>query len=376
MNNRDVIDTLSKSYVELIQSSSQGFFAGQKLSLQCGSHSQVPKLALKDASELSNINPKLTFWNLDKGILSNPLSKQKIFDYPVAFELNEPSSIYYEDLNTRTYINYDPDAKKIFLDTKYLPEKKDGAESEKEKEEDEESGDNEEPKIWTIRQTSDGYTVTHTNGMRLISEQVRSCEKCLSEIHELLPEKDPTKMCASVCDCEISNIELSQLVSIDFTSDMSQTTFDQFKQNFDYNLFSKAYQKDSKFFNVTPEKNENITKSLQKIHQEMYTSSFQSSVQKVVATQSLTVYANHVYGVKMNNVVNAVSSVIQSNSVLNKAVSKLSIQIIQISTQITESAIVGIVELIVKIVVLLVFFILLSYILNLFFMMITNVAAI
>lgn len=172
-----------------------------------------------------------------------------------------------------------------------------------------------------------------------------NCLNCISSIKEL---KDKTSdICKPVCECSISNIDLSQQISVNFSSFMESKDSKDFQNNLLNSIYIQAQQTKNplNFDN----KMTDITTNVNKIYTEMRTEKFQSSIQSLRTMQIVSLRgAGNISTVNTKLAINFISDILLNNSTISKAATDLTNTIVNSTYQAANAGINQVISLVVQ----------------------------
>lgn len=177
--------------------------------------------------------------------------------------------------------------------------------------------------------------------------------------------EDLEKLCDPLCNCKMSNIKLGQQISVNLSTFMENTTADSFSNTVMESLAQKASQQGGGFFEIG-DRTSNTIETITKLYSEMRSDTFQSSMEDLRAMQTVVLSGpGNVFSVDMTQTLDYVSAILQSNSGTSSILQELSVNILQLSTQVANAGLAQLIAWIVRIVVLIIILTVLFYAINL-----------
>jgi hypothetical protein len=145
------------------------------------------------------------------------------------------------------------------------------------------------------------------------------------------------KLCTT-CECKEDNINLNQIISVDFTSLLSSDAQEQFKTALTNSIYNKAYQTET---NLSFGDNDStITNISNNILDKLQSTSVQQSLQAIRNIQIVQLNSpGSVTNVDFQQSINFVSSILETDDQISGILNDLETQIINASEQVTEAGI-------------------------------------
>lgn len=179
-------------------------------------------------------------------------------------------------------------------------------------------------------------------------ETSENCLSCISSTKKLTNDsKIISDTCKPVCDCSISNIDLSQQISVNFSSFMENSSEADFQSKLLNSIYIQAQQTNNplNFQNKMTE----ITNNINIIYNEMRTESFQNSIQSLKSTQIVSLKgAGNITTVNQQFAIDFISNILMSNSTISKAASELTNSVINSTYQVINAGLNKLISLIVQ----------------------------
>ena len=173
------------------------------------------------------------------------------------------------------------------------------------------------------------------------------------------------KMCAPVCNCDIKNVDMSQAIVINFSAFTQDSARSSFFNQVTNSLAQKAIQQDS---GIIASNTKNSQGTINDLFEKMQSDTIQTAIQGLTAMQIIAVQGTgSVAVVNMNQAIDFISTILESNSETNTVLQDLENKIVQESTQITKSGLEEIIEWIVQIVLFILILVVLFFTSNLIF---------
>lgn len=201
-----------------------------------------------------------------------------------------------------------------------------------------------------------------------------SCSDCIKYIEELsnkyssnkIKISDSQKFCDSVCKCDISDINMSMAITLNFSAFLQNGAKDKFITEINNNMYLEANQTGNSFFGST-NKLSNTQKTSESLYTAMSDNTFQSVIQDLSTIQIAKFKGTGIHFINMNQTTNMVSTALLSNDTTNSLISNLSQQMIELSTQVTDAGLAELIMIIVQIIILVLILMLSLYFSNLAF---------
>jgi hypothetical protein len=190
----------------------------------------------------------------------------------------------------------------------------------------------------------------------VISNICNSCTKITSDLFTdpFKNVKEIQNACNFACACNITNVNMSQLIQLNMKNRMTSENENNFKTQFMNELYYQAEQSDIGVFNLDSNI-ENITTILTTIYTKMSASTFQLSIESINTLQTIQFKGpGFITNLDMTMVVKYISNVIQKSIVLQKDIQDLTALISKITTQIVEAGLSQIILIILQILMVIV----------------------
>ena len=172
-------------------------------------------------------------------------------------------------------------------------------------------------------------------------------------------------MCAPVCNCDVKNVDMSQAIVINFSAFTQDSARSSFFNQVTNSLAQKAIQQDS---GIIASNTKNSQGTINDLFEKMQSDTIQTAIQGLTAMQIIAVQGTgSVAVVNMNQAIDFISTILESNSETNTVLQDLENKIVQESTQITKSGLEEIIEWIVQIVLFILILVVLFFTSNLIF---------
>jgi hypothetical protein len=220
-----------------------------------------------------------------------------------------------------------------------------------------------------VQTASKSSNVTQILDINCSSSNNESCLNCYKEMKQLNLGNDAiSTICKNLCECNISNIDISQNVSIDFKSFQDSKSAQTFKNEIMNNMFLEAKKEGtSLFFDPEGSRQTTINNSIDNLYTNMITNDFSSAVQSSLNQQIVKIKANNVYNISLDSLSNITSIVIQNSESINESLNKLVSDITVLNTQILKQGLSEIIKIFVRIIIILVIIIFIIFAVNLTF---------
>lgn len=173
------------------------------------------------------------------------------------------------------------------------------------------------------------------------------------------------KICAPVCRCDVKNVDMSQVIVINFSAFTQDSARSRFFNQVTNSLAQKATQEDS---GIVSSNTKNSRNTINDIFNKMQSSTIQSAIQGLTSMQIIDVRGpSSVAVVNMNQAIDFISTILENNSETNTVLQELKDTVITESTQITKAGLQQVIEWVVQIVLFVVILFVLLYTINLIF---------
>jgi hypothetical protein len=177
-----------------------------------------------------------------------------------------------------------------------------------------------------------------------------SCNDCYKISKDYFNNDEVLKICKPLCECNISNINMTQNVTINFESFQGEESKQTFQTEVMNNIFMEAKKSGTElFFDSSGNRQANIYKSIDTLYNNMVTSNFNLAIQQAVSAQTLIIKSNNVYNITLDSLVNITSLIVQNSESISDSLNSLIKEITMLNTQILKQGLSEIIKLIVKI---------------------------
>ena len=171
-------------------------------------------------------------------------------------------------------------------------------------------------------------------------KNTEACNKCIevANKYDLATKGDYSKIC-NVCFCTLENVNMKNIITIDFNAIMKSSTSTEFEQQVRNSLTQKASSSGAVLFGTEATK-----KSLDETSAKMYGAiknvTFQNSLQELRNFQVLSVNNpnSSVINVDLDLTIDYISKILQENKTTSEILGSFDNNIIQMTTQVIESA--------------------------------------
>jgi len=184
------------------------------------------------------------------------------------------------------------------------------------------------------------------------------CVNCIQSVSNLGKEGKETKeeidklvqqLCITPCNCDISKVDLSQKVSVDFEAFLQADSKNLFKSSIQNSIYNQAYQQQGNL--SFDEKEDTISKIGDELYTNITSSTVQNTLQGLKNLQVIKLNSpGNIVNVDMNQAIDFISKVFENSTQTSTIISQLETEIINAATQISEA---GINQLIIIIILLL-----------------------
>lgn len=202
----------------------------------------------------------------------------------------------------------------------------------------------------------------------------KACIDCIALMHNLgtqrnLSESEIKKNiednCNIACNCNLSNVDLKQIISVDFSIFQQSKSAENFSTAIKNVLFNKVYQENGAL--ATDNMVQNINKISSELYQRMNTSSFQNAIQSLSNMQFLQVKYGSASYIEMQQAINVISEILQSSVQTSDIVNNLQTEIITASSQMIKAGFNELIVLIMLIIAIVLVIAIFGSVVNLFF---------
>jgi hypothetical protein len=174
-------------------------------------------------------------------------------------------------------------------------------------------------------------------------------------------------LCSAQCDCIAGNIDLSSHIRINMDTFYNSGSADAFATQIKNSLAQKASSQGGAL-DLGGNNQANMSKQVTQLYESMSSDSFKTSVQGLETIQEVKMSGpGRVLNVRLDEAIDFVSKILQTDSGTQGIVSNLETSIIQSTTQILDAGLAQLILIIVQIVVLIVIIIAVAYASNLVF---------
>lgn len=200
-----------------------------------------------------------------------------------------------------------------------------------------------------------------------------ACTDCISLMYNLgtqrnLSESEIKKNiednCNIACNCNLSNVNLKQIISVDFSIFQESKSAETFSTAIKNVLFNKVYQENGAL--STNNMVQNIDKISTELYQRMNTSSFQNAIQSLSNMQFLQVKYGTASYVEMQQAINVISEILQSSVQTSDIINNLQTEIISASSQMIKAGFNELIVIIILIIAIVFVIAIFGFVINLF----------
>jgi len=168
--------------------------------------------------------------------------------------------------------------------------------------------------------------------------------------------KDINDLCRGVCECNIQNIDLNEIISVNMTTNLYNKTDEELSSQIISLLNAKQQQEDGTM-NIPSTANTQLS-SVKKINDFLKNTTFQDAVSSLSASQVISMKgAGNISNVNMNSSITFVSNILQTSDEASSIINTLVAELIASTSQVTESGLIAVIMWIIRIVVVAVFII-------------------
>ena len=187
-------------------------------------------------------------------------------------------------------------------------------------------------------------------------KNTEACNKCIevANKYDLATKGDYSKIC-NVCFCTLENVNIKNLITINFDafSKSDQTT--EFQQQVRNSLTQKASSSGAVLFGTEKTQN-SLNETSAKMYNEMKLDSFQNSLQELRNFQVLSINNpnSSVINVDLDLTIAYISKILQENKETSELLDTFDNNILQITTQVVESAITTLISWMITLMILII----------------------
>lgn len=194
------------------------------------------------------------------------------------------------------------------------------------------------------------------------------CLECVTRNKNM--NKTPQQVgqaCTMLCNCNVSNVNLSQNIVYNSRLFMEYTNVADFA-NMVYNNIAQRADRAQTGITLVSDKLTNANETITRLFTSMKSKSFQQAMENIQQLQTVSLSGpGNIYAVNMKQAVKFVSTILQTNSQTSSIITDLQSNILQLSTQITAAGFDQLIRIIIRIVMAIIILMLLFYTINLIF---------
>jgi hypothetical protein len=208
----------------------------------------------------------------------------------------------------------------------------------------------------------------------------QSCMSCIDFWIKYNKTKAPLKqlsmeqmreVCEGICECKMSNINLSQNINLNLKSFITNSSSQDFQEKIMNSLSQQANSSGQSFY-PTETRTSNINKTINKLYTSMTTDSFQSSIQGLKTLQNIKFSGPGIISnVNMNQVTKYISTLLISDKSTSKLMAELTNDVRQYAMSITNAGLATLGLILVQLIVLVLVIMSILYISSLIIQMYT-----
>jgi hypothetical protein len=177
--------------------------------------------------------------------------------------------------------------------------------------------------------------------------------------------------CKTACECSLNNVNMNQNITINFNAFLENDANDTFKTQIMNSINQNAEANNTGVFEFGNRLNDTIS-TINKIYEKMKTDTVQKSLQTLSVGQNIKIIGpSRMINVNMNQAIDYVSKILISNKETSSLILDLQINILTLTTQVTNAGLQQLIVIIVRIIMLILIIILLLYSINLFIQLYT-----
>ena len=194
---------------------------------------------------------------------------------------------------------------------------------------------------------------------------VEICLQCQAGIQESLLTINPNlnideklktiqKTCAFACSCDIKDINLSQVMSVNMTAGLYNKTDEELSTQIISILNAKEKEKDGTM--SIPSSASTRLSSVKNINSYIKTETFQSAVQGLSASQVIRIKgAANISNVDIESSINFVSDILQSSETASSIINNLMTELMASTEAVTEAGLLAVITWVIRLVVVFIF---------------------
>ncbi len=181
-----------------------------------------------------------------------------------------------------------------------------------------------------------------------------ACNKCISVVKQYgLADGDDYSRICNVCFCTLENVNINNIITIDFNAFISTDQTQEFEQQIQNSLTQQALISGSTLFNT----DSNLTalnETSNEMYSEMRQSSFQNSLQELKNFQILSINNpnSSVINVDLDLTINFISKILQQNEGTSSILDKYDQSIIQLTSKTVQGSLAVVISWIVTLFVI------------------------
>lgn len=168
-----------------------------------------------------------------------------------------------------------------------------------------------------------------------------ACNKCIAVAKQYgLGDRDNYSKICNVCFCTLENVNMNNIITIDFSAFTSTDQTEEFKQQIQNSLTQQASISGTTLFDTSDVTLNALNKTSSDMYNAMKQSSFQNSLQELKNFQILSLNNpnSSVINVDLDLTVDFISKILQQNKTTSSMLDKFDKSIVQITTQTVQGA--------------------------------------
>lgn len=196
---------------------------------------------------------------------------------------------------------------------------------------------------------------------------IKATKKIFDDRKESITQQRLKEICKNPCTCNVSNINMSQTISINFQSFMEANSKQEFVKQVTNSFYSKASQTGTNLF-PTDQRNETIQKAIENLYTKMASKTVQESLQGLKTLQIINVRGPaNVSNIDITSAIDYVSMVLMKTDTLQQDITDIQTSMIALTMQILDVSLAQLIYRIVQIVIIIVMLMALGFIINMSF---------
>jgi hypothetical protein len=168
------------------------------------------------------------------------------------------------------------------------------------------------------------------------------------------PMKEIRDDCSSICECKVSNINMSQNVNLDLSIFQKANASTKFLQSFKQNIAQQANQQGGGLapgFLSGGTDTTNTSKNITSLVQSFSDKTFQDSMQQFSASQSVDIEGPVIVnGLNMEQTVDVISKILSTSNATSQIISDMETEVLQAATSVSEAGLDAFIIMIIRLI--------------------------